>query len=56
LETTEPTVHNGTPFTFVRNVPSPMPSDVVPINGYGIGSGLGAAGVKHTLTAIPVTW
>lgn len=30
-----------------------MPSDTLPVSGYGIGSGLGAAGVVHTLTAMP---
>ncbi|WP_437690511.1 hypothetical protein [Sorangium sp. So ce176] len=35
---------------------SMIPSATVPIVGYRIGSGLGAAGVRHTLTAMPVIW
>jgi hypothetical protein len=32
-----------------------IPSDTEAVSGYGIGNGLGAAGVRHTLTAIPTT-
>ncbi len=40
----------------VRMHGSVIPSATVPIVGYGIGSGAGAAGVRHTLTAMPVIW
>jgi hypothetical protein len=49
-----PTVSTFAPSIFVRMHSSMTPSDTVAIVGYGSGSGLGAAGVKHTLTASPV--
>jgi hypothetical protein len=49
----EPTVMTGAPLTLVRIAGSIDPSDTLPTNGYGIGSGLGAAGVVQTLTAMP---
>jgi hypothetical protein len=49
----EPTVITCSPATFVRIALSIEPSDTEPIVGYGIGRGLGAAGVVQTLTAIP---
>ncbi|XXZ27168.1 hypothetical protein WME89_28315 [Sorangium sp. So ce321] len=42
------------PSIFVRMHGSVMPSATVPIVGYGMGKGDGAAGVRHTLTAMPV--
>ncbi|XXY53711.1 hypothetical protein WME91_21485 [Sorangium sp. So ce269] len=42
------------PLIFVRIGASITPSATVPMVGYGMGRGLGAAGVVHTLTAIPV--
>src|SRR4051812_39532904 len=49
---TEPTVAILAPLILVRIGESPMPSIEVANTGYGIGSGAGAAGVRHTLTAI----
>ena len=40
------------PLILVRIGASPIPSIELARTGYGIGSGAGAAGVKHTLTAI----
>ncbi|MGD0679015.1 MAG: hypothetical protein ABSC94_26725 [Polyangiaceae bacterium] len=50
---TDPTVAAFTPHTLVRRGESAIPSETDPVSGYGIGSGDGAAGVRHTLTAIP---
>ncbi|XXU79872.1 hypothetical protein WMF41_21590 [Sorangium sp. So ce1151] len=49
-----PTVRIFAPLIFVRMHGSMIPSATVPIVGYGIGKGLGAAGVRQTLTAMPV--
>ncbi|WP_437774301.1 hypothetical protein [Sorangium sp. So ce1097] len=51
-----PTVRIFAPSIFVRMHGSMIPSATVPIVGSGMGNGLGAAGVRHTLTAIPVIW
>ncbi|MEZ4297362.1 MAG: hypothetical protein R3B70_20525 [Polyangiaceae bacterium] len=49
-----PTVSTFAPSIFVRRHSSITPSATEAKVGYGIGNGLGAAGVKHTLTANPV--
>jgi hypothetical protein len=49
-----PTVRILWPSIFVRMHGSMIPSATVPIVGYGMGSGEGAAGVRQTLTAMPV--
>src|SRR4051812_9461797 len=49
-----PTVSTLAPSILVRIHSSITPSDTEAIVGYGMGSGAGAAGVRHTLTARPV--
>jgi hypothetical protein len=52
---TEPVVAHGLPSTRVRIAASVIPSMLEATTGYGMGNGLGAAGVMHTLTAMGVT-
>jgi hypothetical protein len=52
---TDPTVAISAPLIFVRIGASAIPSTDCATTGYGIGSGLGAVGVVHTLTASGVT-
>jgi hypothetical protein len=52
---TEPTVATAAPLIFVRIAASPIPSTELATTGYGMGKGLGAAGVVHTLAPSGVT-
>src|SRR5262249_9458706 len=51
-----PTVMILAPLIFVRDGGSFAPSAELASTGYGTGTGLGAAGVVHTLTAHGVIW